>query len=712
MNIHFANRPGPVTAISKPYSDIPHPSGPDYIDRPIITDWLQQELNKSPSRAALVGLGGIGKSKLAIRYAEQVCKESPDTYIFWVNSATKDTFVQGFRRISEKLGLPNEYGVGTDMLRQVFNWLRDGENGPWVMILDNADDYFVFRNKRTNSDVTPAIDSGMLDSFLPQTGNGRILITSRSLDTARILALSLDNTLVVPEMEENQARLLFRRKLGDLGESDEISRRVVLTLNCIPLCISQAAAYIQNLQPRMTCAKYLEKFNGRNFVFLSSRDSEGRYNPDAKNKEVEIKTWQITFNQIRDERQSAAGLLSLMSFFQPQGIPEWVLQKHYSEMVNENSSIDIGHNGEDEFENDLTLLRDYSLVTVAEDAKSFQMHSLVQSFTRSWLEASHEDHKWRRCFQQLMIKSFPEDWLENWSACGELTPHIEPLVNTTACQLEDGGETIRFLELLRKVGGYKHATAMYETALKIFTKAEQLAVQKLGEDHEQVYKIAASKAPSLGNSGSVAAAEAAALEAYKGLTRILGVDNPTTRYTGKIYASSLEMTGKLDEAQAIYLEVLESQKRVTNSEFIGLGVTLMGLGNIAYRTRHHAEAERLYSLAYQSGFYSNGLTSPFTITSLGRVALVLVAQEKWAEAEPIIDEAVEQHIEVMGPDHPNTLEARSLQASKLVYQKRFREAEDMLCRVLEAKRKVLGPEHPSTISTLMLYRDVLTRQGK
>lgn len=439
------------------------------------------------------------------------------------------------------------------MLRQVFNWLRDGEKGQWVMILDNADDYFVFRNERTNSDVPPAIDSGVLDSFLPQTGNGRILITSRSRDTARILALGLENTLVVPEMEENQARLLFGRKLGDLGESDKFSQKVVLALNCIPLCISQAAAYIQKLQPRMTCAKYLERFNGRNFVFLRSRDSEGWYNPDAKNKEVKSKTWQITFNHIRDERQSAAGLLSLMSFFQPQGIPEWVLQKHYSEMVNENSSIDVGHNGEDEFENDLVLLRDYSLVTVAKDAKSFQMHSLVQSFTRSWLEASHEDHKWRRCFQQLMNKSFPENWLENWSVCGELTPHIEPLVNKTACQLEDGDKTICFVQLLRRVGVYTSAMGMYETALKIINKAEQLAVQKLGEDHEQVYKIAASKAPILGNIESVAAAEAAALKAYKGLTRILGLDNPATHYTGEIYAWSLEMTGKLDEAQAIYI---------------------------------------------------------------------------------------------------------------------------------------------------------------
>ncbi|EGO51468.1 hypothetical protein NEUTE1DRAFT_125166 [Neurospora tetrasperma FGSC 2508] len=678
----------------------PHPSGPDYIDRPIITDWLQQKLNKSPSRAALVGLGGIGKSKLAIRYAEQVCKESPDTYIFWVNSATKDTFVQGFRRISEKLGLPNEYGVGTDMLRQVFNWLRDGENGPWVMILDNADDYFVFRNERTNSDVPPAIDSGVLDSFLPQTGNGRILITSRSQDTARILALGLDNIRVVREMEEDQARLLFSRKLGDLGENDEISRKVVLALNCIPLCISQAAAYIHKLRPRMTCAKYLEKFNGRNFVFLSSRDNK-----------VEIKTWKITFNQIRDERQSAADLLSLMSFFQPQGIPEWVLQKHYSEMDNENSSLDIGHNGEDEFENDLILLRDYSLVTVAQDTKAFQMHSLVQSFTRSWLEASHEDHKWRRCFRQLMITNYPKNRPENWGACGELTPHVEPFVNTTACQLKGVDEAIHFVELLRKIGEYVDDMVMNEMALRLVNKAEQLAVQRLGQHHEQVYRISTTKAKILVYSGSVAAAEEAALRAYRGFTSLLGLDNPDTRYAREIYALSLSTAGRLDEAQAIFVEVLESQKRVAGADVMGSSLTLHGLASIAGRKGDHKEAERLYRLAYQSNCSTHGLTSPLTVVSLNGIAVVLVEQGRWAKAEPIIDEAVERLHKVMGPDHPNTLEAGILQASKLVYQKRFKEAEDLLCRVWKARKRVLGLEHPSTMRTLNGYRDILTRQG-
>ncbi|KAK3342331.1 P-loop containing nucleoside triphosphate hydrolase protein [Neurospora tetraspora] len=485
MNIHFANRTGPVTAIRPPFSNVPYRSDPHHIDRPKIMKWLRERLgppsNSTHSRAALFGLSGIGKSKLAIRYAEEFQKEFPQAYVFWVTAGSKESFVQGFRRIAEDLRLPDPSGSGNDMLRRVRSWLCDNENVQWLLILDNANDYRVFRDQRTTSDVPPAIDSEALETFLPQTDNGRILITSWSQRTAEILALSHEDTCAVPEMDEDQARLLFSKKLGEFGESDDIVRKVVLALNCIPLSISQAAAYIHKLRPWMTCAKYLEKFNGRNFVVLSSRDSEGRYSFDAKNREVEIKTWQITFNQIRDERQSAADLLSLMSFFQPQGIPGWVLRKYYSERDNKDSSTDASNDGEDEFEDDLTLLRDYSLVTVAQDERSFQMHSLVQSFTRSWLETSQVDHNWRCCFRRLMINNYPPPVAERWGVCGELTPHIEPLVTTTARQLEDVDETICFVELLRKVGEYNLAMAMYETALRIINKAEQLAVQMLGQ---------------------------------------------------------------------------------------------------------------------------------------------------------------------------------------------------------------------------------------
>lgn len=60
LNINFDSRTRPFTAISKPFQDLPYHSGPDYIDRPIVSSWLQDNLRQCPSRAALFGLGGIG----------------------------------------------------------------------------------------------------------------------------------------------------------------------------------------------------------------------------------------------------------------------------------------------------------------------------------------------------------------------------------------------------------------------------------------------------------------------------------------------------------------------------------------------------------------------------------------------------------------------------------------------------------------------------
>lgn len=654
----------------------------------------------------------LRKSKLAIRYAEYLCRESPDTYIFWVNSATKDTFLQGFRRIHEKLGLPVAHGGSNDMAGQVSNWLSDGKNGPWLMILDNADDYYVFRDQRTNSDVPPARDSGALDSFLPQTGNGRILITSRSRDAATTLALGLHNIRTVQGMEEEQAKLLLRKTLGDFDEKDDTARELVHAMNCIPLSITQAAAYIQTLRPRMTCGQYVKKLKDRNFILLGGRVPQIRHNTDAKNNEVEIKTWQITFDQIRQERQSAAELLSLMCFFQPQGIPQWVLQKHYTEIDNEGRSLGASNNDKDAFEDDVGLLRDYSLVAVAQDGKSFQMHSLVQSFTRSWLKAFQEEDKWKRRFRQLMAKTYPETFPENWAVCGELTPHVEPLVTTTSSQLDCEDETVVFVELLNRVGAYNNTMDMYETALRFHDKAGELAVKKLDRHHVLVYQTLHAKAVALMCVGLTAEAEKSARRAYRDVASLFGLEDPLTLQALKTYAVSLERNGKPDEAQGTYLELLESGKRAMGPDSAWQRHALMGLGRIARETGNHIAAEKLFRQTYEANRIILGMASLETLESMFYLSESLINQGKYAEAEPIVNELLKQRGEILSPGEHNTLLACSLQATILVHKKRFKEAEDMYLRVLEAQKRLIGAEHSNTLFTQQEYRDTLAFQGK
>jgi len=113
-------------------------------------------------------------------------------------------------------------------------------------------------------------------------------------------------------------------------------------------------------------------------------------------------------------RPSATDLLSLMSFFDRQGIPEALLrnrdeyrnsQQGQKESNDDDSTdidadIDASHSDDDEdnasqpsvsdgFEDDVLALRNYSFISINTDGTTFEMHRLVQLATRKWLEA-HE----------------------------------------------------------------------------------------------------------------------------------------------------------------------------------------------------------------------------------------------------------------------------------------------------------------------------------
>ena len=131
-------------------------------------------------------------------------------------------------------------------------------------------------------------------------------------------------------------------------------------------------------------------------------------------------TWQISFDHIRSTRSSAAELLSLMSFFDRQGIQGPLLR---SQCIS----------SDDNFERDVLALRDYSFITVTKDANTFEMHHLVQLATRKWLENNGQVDKWRKQFISYLCAEMPieqphenwrENWHENWEKCQTLFPHV------------------------------------------------------------------------------------------------------------------------------------------------------------------------------------------------------------------------------------------------------------------------------------------------
>jgi hypothetical protein len=188
-----------------------------------------------------------------------------------------------------------------------------------------------------------------------------------------------------------------------------------------------------------------------------------------------VTTWQVTFEQIRCERPSAANLLSFMSFFNPQGIPEFVLHNYKDDLTD---SVDEDADCE-AFEDDLDVLRGYSLVSVAVTGNVFEMHSLVQFCTKVWLSRLDDASRWKQAFLRAMSKHFPSGTFETWPTCQMLLPHIESIVEEEPPETE----LQQWTHLLANCAWYLLTIGSYAGAEKLNKEVVKWRTTMLGEEH-------------------------------------------------------------------------------------------------------------------------------------------------------------------------------------------------------------------------------------
>lgn len=163
--------------------------------------------------------------------------------------------------------------------------------------------------------------------------------------------------LMTPEDGE---QLLFT-KIPDRISSALERAELVRELDYLPLAITQAAAYISARVTRMTVLRYLALY--RNDEVSQSRllDEESgdlRRDPGVPNSV--IRTWQISFNQIKEKWPSAVKLLSLIAMLDRQGILDFLLHASYLDDL--------------DFEAALSPLEEFSLISVERGSTRFEIY--------------------------------------------------------------------------------------------------------------------------------------------------------------------------------------------------------------------------------------------------------------------------------------------------------------------------------------------------
>lgn len=379
---------------------IPFPKNKRFVGRDSTLDALKQMLftRKECRKVALVGLGGIGKTQVALQLAYWTKDHRPEYSIFWVPAMSAASFEQAYVEMARKLPIQKD-SEDEDPKESVRRYLSSEAAGSWLLVVDNMEDMDLLAG-------SPEVPICISDC-LPERDGGLTLFTTRSREVA--VAVAGSDILELHEMDLQEAKTFLERSLirKNLLSDNAAARELLDELTRLPLAISQAAAYLNRNQ--VSIVEYLGLLRGteKDRVNLMSREFHDSTRYKGSQNAVAT-TWLVSFDRIRKSDNAAAILLSFMSCIDPKAIPRSILPDLESE---EQMMHAIG------------TLCGYNFVVRREDDNMFDMHSLVYLATRIWVQREGLAVQTTRDVIRHLKNILPSDDYTNRNLWREYLPH-------------------------------------------------------------------------------------------------------------------------------------------------------------------------------------------------------------------------------------------------------------------------------------------------
>jgi tetratricopeptide (TPR) repeat protein len=656
--------------------NVPHERNPAFTGRHEILEALRTGLQKS-KRQALSGLGGIGKTQIAVEYAYRHRNEY--TAVFWIFADSEQSVSTGFTSIAKQLDLPEKDNAEqASITAAVRRWL-DEQDG-WLLIFDNAE------------------QPELLRAFLPQQGLGHILLTSR----AHVFqSLGIVKPLEIHELQPAEAREFLLKRTGREGANQEIAdiNTLAKELGYLPLALEQAGAFI--LEREASFANYLASFRKRRSDLLKER------NPVLGTSHAPLATtWQLNFEQVASFPASA-DLLRLSAFLAPDAIPLELLEKCAAE-VSRPLASKLREAKDDPLVLDEVLkpLIDYSLIRRNLETRSYSIHPLVQEMMRDGMSAEG-----KRSLAENVVgivdAAFPYIEFSNWSDCERLIGHA--LACATHIELNTFESDVS-ARLLNQAACYLWERAQYGEAESLFRRALETREKVNGSEHPETARSLNNLAELYRRQAKYAEAEPLFRRALEIGEKVLG-QHPNMAFSLNNLGGLYREQGKYAEAEPLLRRALEIRESVLGPQHPDTAISLNNLGDLYREQGKYGEAEPLLRRALEISEKANGPEHPDTAVSLNNLAVVYREQGKYDEAECMHRQALEIREKALGPQHPDT--AQSVSNLALVYfsQRRHKDLVLLFRRALEIKEKALGPGHPETALSLSNLAFVYSHQG-
>lgn len=546
------------------------------------------------SVSAVHGLGGIGKTGMAVEYAYEYRKHYD--HIWWVKAENKEGIETGYSDFARKLKLPeaieHEQRLVIEAVRE---WLNN--HSEWLLIFDNAE------------------EKEDLNGFLPNDNKGHIIITSREPDWAGVAA-----TIGIEELEEKSAVELLLKRSEREGEEED-AKKLAETLGHMPLMLEQAGAYIA-IQ-KITIAKYSELFKKERAALMAKgKPADYPYDVGA--------TWKIAFDDIRANRPSALGLINVLAFLAPDDIPRFLFE----------DTVEFGE--------DIEALQHFSLITVTEE--NFSIHRLVQYVIQDSF-GDEEKKKWAEKAVKLVNDNLPDPEFENWPDFDKLLAHAVA-VATHSEELgiapEEAGN------LFNMAGLYLDDRGQYQEAKDHFERTLAILISAFGEERPNVAAVIDNLGAVLRKMGNFTESKDHHERAIKIKEKILQPDDPGIANSLGNLGNVLTELEEYKEAKDSFKRALVIYRKEYGEEHPYVAKTLSNLGNVSgymgdldQSVEYHAQALAMGKIIYPPHH-------PDLATSMMNLGLAYVRQEKYSEAKDHLVQALAIFRKSLGEEHPRT----------------------------------------------------------